>query len=545
MVGAMDAAAPDFRTRLPVVAQGGMVCTSQPLAAAAGARILEAGGNATDAAVATAAALAVTEPCNTGPGGDCFALVYDAAADAVSALNGSGRAPAALDLELLAREGLDGGLPEHHPHTVTVPGAVAGWADALERRGSLPMATVLEPAVRLAEAGFAVTPVIAVQWAAGVPTQLAHWPGGEELAVEGRGPRPGEIFRNPGLARTLRLVAEGGAEAFYTGPPGRAIAAAVRDAGGVLSEADLAEHRSTWEEPIHTTYRGLRVWECPPNGQGLAALLALGLLRGVDLAGQDPLGPERLHLLVEAMRLAFADARRYVADPASAEVPVVELLSEGYLRERRALLDPRRAHPDASFGRPRPGAGTVYLCAVDRDGNACSFINSNYKGFGSGIVPRGFGFSLQNRGLGFDLDPAHPNALAPRKRPYHTIIPGLLTREEGGLWGPFGVMGGFMQPQGHLQVVCALADDGLDPQAALDRPRFCIPTGTADGDVLLEEGIPEATLAELAARGHRVQRVGGYGRILFGKGQAIRRDAGGALWGGSDLRADGVPVPCL
>jgi len=536
---------PDLASRLPVVAEGGIVCTSQPLAAAAGAWILAAGGNATDAAVATAAALAVTEPCNTGPGGDCFALFYDGAGGGVSALNGSGRAPAALDLEVLAREGLGQGLPDHHPHSVTVPGAVAGWADALERHGSLPLATVLEPAVRLAEAGFPVTPVIAVQWDTGVRTQLSRWPGGEELALEGRGPRPGETFRNPGLAHTLRVVAEKGAKGFYEGPAGRAIVAAVREAGGLLSEADLAEHRSTWEEPIHTSYRGLRVWECPPNGQGLAALLALNLLRGLDLSEHPPLGAERLHLLVEAMRLAFADARRYVADPAATEIPVADLLSEAYAEERRRLLDPQRAHPDASFGRPRPGAGTVYLCAVDRAGNACSFINSNYKGFGSGIVPRGFGFSLQNRGLGFALDPAHPNALAPRKRPYHTIIPGLLTREEGGLWGPFGVMGGFMQPQGHLQVVSAIADEGLDPQAALDRPRFCIPTGTADGDVLVEDGIPEDVLAGLAARGHRVQRVSGYGRILFGKGQAIRRDPGGALWGGSDPRADGVPVPCL
>jgi len=534
-----------FRSdRTPVLARGGMVCTSQPLAAAAGVHMLDAGGNAADAAVAAAAALAVVEPCSTGIGGDCFALFYDAATGEVSALNGSGRAPAALDLERVERDGFGDGLPPHHAHTVTVPGACAGWADSLERHGRLPLARVLEPARALAEEGFPVSPVIAVQWAALAQSQLGNSPGGAELLVDGRAPRAGEVFRNPGMARTLRALADAGPRGFYEGEAGAAIARAVQQHGGALCEADLAAHRSTWEEPISSVYRDLRVWECPPNGQGLAALIALNLLSGFELDGQDPLGPDRLHLLVESMRLAFADSRWFVADPAQSPAPVAELLSESYAAERRKGIDPARANPDAKRGTPVAGSDTVYLCAADADGNACSFINSNYMGFGTGIVPDGFGFSLQNRGFGFSLDPGHPNALAPGKRPYHTIIPGMLTREsDGSLYGPFGVMGGFMQPQGHVQVVVALADDGADPQRALDRPRFCIGSGSADGAISLEAGIPDATLAELAARGHDVSRIEGYGRISFGKGQVIRRDPTGVLWGGSDPRADGCALP--
>lgn len=541
----MEADLPAFDSlRMPALGTGGMVASSQPLATAAGLRILASGGNAADACVATAGALAVTEPCNTGIGGDCFALFYDAASGAVSALNGSGRAPAELTLERVHAAGLEGAIPWSHPLAITVPGACAGWQDTLERFGTLPLARVLEPAVELAERGFPVAPIAARQWALGARIQLSRQPGGHELLLDGRAPRPGEIFRNPGMARTLRTVAEHGKKGFYEGEPARAIAAAVQSAGGCLSEADLAEHRSTWETPISTVYRDLRVWECPPNGQGLAALLALNLVGGFDLASLDPLGPDRWHLLIEAMRLAFADARPLIADPAMLPIPVEELLSPAYADTRRREIDPRRANLEARSGQPLGGSDTVYFCAVDARGNACSFINSNYWMFGTGIVPEGFGFPLQNRGSGFSLDPGHANALAPRKRPYHTIIPGMLTREaDGSLYGPFGVMGGFMQPQGHLLVASALADDGLDPQRALDRPRFCINSGTADGEVALEQGLPEATAAELEARGHAVSRVSGFARVQFGRGQVIRRDPNGALWGGSDPRADGCAMP--
>jgi gamma-glutamyltranspeptidase/glutathione hydrolase len=545
--------------RSPVLARRGMVASSQPLASQAGLSILVQGGNAADAAVATAAALNVTEPTSTGLGGDMFALFYDARARQVTALNGSGRAPTALTIDLLEQQNLISNrpskisnqtrqLPPYHAHTVTVPGACAGWCDLITRHGTMPLAEILAPAIRLAEEGFPVAPLTAHFWQRGAENQLASAPGGRALTLDGRGPRAGEIFRNPGLARAFRAIAEGGKEAYYQGDIARSIAQVVQEAGGAMTVEDLAAHESTWDEPISTTYRGVRVWECPPNGQGLAALIALNALEGFELSKQDPLGVERWHLLIEAMRLAFADTRWYVADPKFFDIPLAGLLSKEYAATRRQIINPERATLDTQRGAPVAGSGTVYFCVVDGQGNACSFINSNYMGFGTGIVPAGaagpWGFTLQNRGHNFSLDPAHPNALAPHKRPYHTIIPGLLTREaDGSLYAPFGVMGGFMQPQGHMQVVVGMIDDGLDPQAALNRPRFCIDSASAGGKVHLERGIPRATLAELAKRRHPLQPdVSGYARALFGRGQIIRREPDGVLWGGSDPRADGCAM---
>lgn len=543
--------------RSPVLGRRGMVATSQPLAVAAGLEILAAGGNAADAAVATAAALNVTEPTSTGIGGDAFALFYQVATGTVTALNGSGRAPAALSLERLEREGFQGVLPAFHAHTITVPGACAAWCDLVARHGRLPLLRVLAPAIRLAEEGFPVAPVTAFHWARGAARQLAAAPNGGELLIDGRAPRPGEIFRNPALARTLRLVAEGSARAFYQGPIAEAIAQVVRDAGGCLDESDLAAHRSDWPRPITTTYRGYRVWECPPNGQGLAALLALNILEGFDPADMPRGSALRLHRQIEALRLAFADTRWFAADPATDPAPLSQLLSKRYADTRRALLRDDRAVSDPRRGTPVAGSDTVYLSVVDWEGNACSFINSNYMGFGTGIVPQGWGFTLQNRGLGFSLDPDHPNRLAPGKRPYHTIIPSLITRAASAasaamaqmppsgedLFACFGVMGGFMQPQGHVQVAMGLIDDHLDPQAVLDEPRFCIADGTAGGAVAMEEGIPVAVMADLAARGHSVVPTSGHARAIFGRGQAILRDADtGVLSGGSDPRADGCAM---
>jgi gamma-glutamyltranspeptidase / glutathione hydrolase len=529
--------------RSPVYGRGGMAAASQPLAVAAGIRILSNGGNAADAAVAIAAALNVTEPTSTGIGGDMFALFFDANTKKVSALNGSGRAPAGLTLERLKNEGF-AELPPFHAYTVTVPGACAGWCDLIDRHGTKALTEILSPAIELAEEGFPVAPMTSYFWARSAGRQLASAPNGRELTIDGRGPRPGEIFRNPGLARTLRQVAAGGKRAFYEGEVAEAIARVIQEAGGCLTTEDLAAHRSTWETPISVTYRGYRVYECPPNGQGLAALIALNLLEGFDLAGLDPVSADRLHFEIEAMRLAFADARWYVSDPQFSDIPVSELLSKEYANERRKLIDPRRAATDHRRGAPVASSDTVYFSVADELGNACSFINSNYMGFGTGIVPKGWGFTLQNRGHNFDLNPAHPNALAPRKRPYHTIIPAMAAREnDGSLYASFGVMGGFMQPQGHVQVLAALTDSGLDPQAALDLPRFCIDDGTAGGEVALEDGIPESVLAELRRRGHPLRRVTGWERALFGRGQIILRNREtGVLSGGSDPRADGLAV---
>lgn len=551
---------PDFSSRRSTVyGKGGMVASSQPLATAAGLEILARGGNAADAAVATAAALNVCEPTSTGLGGDMFALFYDAQTGAVSALNGSGRAPAGLSLERLRKEGLltvDSGpetvsppstvhglrsLPPFHAYTVTVPGACAGWLDLLERHGTLEVVDVLAPAIRLAEQGFPVAPLTSYFWRAGAERQLKTAPNGRELTIDGRGPNPGETFRNLGLARTLRQIAEGGKKAFYEGPIAEAIVEVLQKAGGCMTPADLAAHVSTWEQPASVTYGGYRVHECPPNGQGITALMALNLLEGFDLSALDPLSPERLHLEIESLRLAFADTRWYVADPAVVQVPVEQLLSKEYAAERRKLIDRKRATLDQLHGRPFTSSDTVYFCAVDRWGNACSFINSNYMGFGTGIVPKGWGFTLQNRGHNFSLDPQHPNVLAPGKRPYHTIIPGMITKADGPLFAAFGVMGGFMQPQGHVQVFLAL-NDGLDPQAALDLPRFCLEDGNASDTVALEAGIPPKVMATLAEMGHPIKPVSGWERALFGRGQVILRDGDGTLAGGSDPRADGCAM---
>jgi gamma-glutamyltranspeptidase / glutathione hydrolase len=540
----------DFKSRRsPVFGLRGMVAASQPLAVAAGLETLSQGGNAADAAVAAAAALNVTEPTSTGLGGDCFALYYEAATRQVSALNGSGRAPAGLTLERLQREGFldspsEAELPPYHPYTITVPGAAAGWCDLIKRFGRLSLTKVLAPAIRLAEEGFPVAPITAYFWQRGAERQLKTAPGGQELTIAGRAPRAGEIFRNPGLARTLTHLAEGGKRAFYQREIAESIAQVVGACGGCLTVADLANHHSTWEAPVSTTYRDVRVWECPPNGQGLTALLALNILEGFDLAANSPLSTERLHLQIEAMRLAFADARWYIADPAFQPAPLKELLSKEYAAARRKLINRQRAALDQRHGTPVASSDTVYLSVVDGDGNACSFINSNYMGFGTGIVPSGWGFSLQNRGHNFSLVPDHPNALAPGKRPYHTIIPAMATRSaDDSLYACFGVMGGFMQPQGHVQVISGLVDDGLDPQAALDRPRFCIEDGTAAGRVALETGIPAQVLEQLREMGHPLYSVSGQERALFGRGQVILRDPQtGVLQGGSDPRADGCAM---
>jgi gamma-glutamyltranspeptidase / glutathione hydrolase len=532
--------------RSPVLGRYGMAAASQPLAVAAGLSILRQGGTAADAAVAIAAGLNVTEPGSTGLGGDAFALFFDAKTRVVSALNGSGRAPKALTLERLQREGFNKELPPLHPYTITVPGACAAWFDIVERFGRLPMTTILAPVIRLAEEGFPVAPLTGVGWQRSAQSLLSKTLNGTELTINGKGPGPGEIFSNPGLARTFRTIAEGGKNAYYQGKIAEGIVDIIREAGGCMSLEDLAQHHSTWEQPISINYHGIRIYECPPNGQGLAALLALNLLEGFDLASLPALSAERLHLEIEAMRLGFSDARYFVADPAFNPAPLTELLSKEYASERRKLIDPRRAIPAVTHGLPG-GHDTVYFSVVDGEGNACSFINSNYMGYGTGIVPRGWGFSLQNRGLGFSLDPQHPNVIQPGKRPYHTIIPAMATYEkDGALFASYGVMGGFMQPQGHMQVTVAQIDDHLDPQASLDRPRFSIEPNSTTSRVSLELGIPDRVMASLAEMGHAVTPISGLNRSMFGRGQIIQRDPQtGVLCAGSDPRADGCAMTLI
>jgi gamma-glutamyltranspeptidase / glutathione hydrolase len=532
--------------RSPVLGLGGMVATSQPLAAQAGLEVLRAGGNAADAAVATGAALGVTEPISTGIGGDMFALYYDAATGQVHAVNGHGRAPAALSLDALREcgyERLDTQPERFSVHTVTVPGAAAGWADLVARHGRLPLAEALQPAIRLAEQGHPVSPVIARYWELGAERIRSASPNGGEMLIDGRAPRAGEVWRNPGLAAVLRELAEGGPEAFYLGRAGQAIVEVAQELGGLLDLDDLAAHESTFEPPISTTYRGYTVYECPPSGQGLVALIALNILEGCDLAAMRESGranAEYLHTVIEAVRLAFEDGRTHIADPAMAEVPVERLLSKEHAAARRALIDPSRA---LELHGPFGASDTVYAAIVDGEGNACSFINSNYNGFGTAIVPRGCGFTLHNRGSGF-FEAGLPNALAPRKRPYHTIIPAMSTDAGGALHACFGVMGGWHQPQGHVQILVNLVDHQLDPQAALDEPRFSIYQDPPYGAVSLEDAVPAEVAGALEAKGHRITRHSGFDRTAaFGRGQIIVRDpASGALWGGSDPRADGAAV---
>jgi len=521
--------------RSPVLARHGMVATSQPLAAMAGLRVLIDGGNAADAAVTTAAMLNVVEPMSTGVGGDCFTLIYDASTGQVTALNGSGRAPEAFTLEQAEQIDLRE-VPLTGALSVTVPGTVSGWAALLERFGTMSLGECLGPAISTAEEGFPVTERISAGWRE-AEQKLSEEP--EAARVYLPVPRPGEIHRQPDLAGTLRTISENGSAAFYHGPLAEKIATCVQGKGGYLTIDDLAAHSATWETPISINYRGVEVLEHPPNGQGLAALLALNIVEAVDLGGMEFFGAERWHWMIEAMRLGMVDAGRYVADPAMSDVPVSALLSKEYAAGGRSLIVANKALPLAAPGQPEH-QDTVYLSVVDSHGNAVSFINSLYHGFGSGLVVPGTGICLQNRGACFVLDEGHPNALAGGKRPYHTIIPAMALRD-GSLWLSFGVMGGFMQPQGHLQVLSNLVDHGLDPQAALDAPRFRVDE-RGGPQVSIETGVPAKTYKALEAMGHCVLLQPAFWSG-FGGGQiiAVHSDTG-VLEGGSDPRKDGCAV---
>jgi gamma-glutamyltranspeptidase/glutathione hydrolase len=512
-----------------------MVATSQPRAVEAGLDVLRRGGNAFDAAVTAAAVLNVVEPMSTGIGGDCFALLYLADGGEIEALNGSGRAPEALGLDEFQKRGLHA-VPTTGMLPVTVPGTVDGWATLLDAHGTLSLGDALMPAVRYAEEGFHVTPIIAAQWAQCADKLRATPDGASHYLVDGeRAPRAGERFRIPALARTLRQIAEEGRDAFYRGSVAEAIVSFSEQNGGFLSLTDLARHTSSWVDPITCTYRGYRVYECPPNGQGLAALLALNIYEGLDSAGLSLHSAQRLHLLIESMKLGFADAFTYVADPDRVDIPLDQLLSEEYAAARRAMIEPDRAISQPPPGHPT-GNDTVYLTVVDDQGNACSFINSIYHAFGSGMVAGDTGICLQNRGACFVLDPEHRNGWAPGKRPYHTIIPSLITLD-GQLVASYGVMGGFMQPQGHLQVVSNFIDHGLGAQELMDAPRFRVSRNMQE--VSVEQGISPAVVKELRAMGHNVgspQALSG----RFGGGQIILVDEqSGAYVGGSDPRKDG------
>lgn len=538
------------------------MASSQPLATGAGLDILKKGGNAADAAVAAAAVLNLTEPFSTGLGGDCNCLFYDAKTHSVLGLNGSGRSPQSLTLDLLREEGFDENnpLPPVHAHLVTVPGAAAGWCDTISLFGSkkLSLAEILQPAIDLAERGFPVTEVTAFHWEKNASTLLRPGnPHGEDLLIQGRSPKSGQIFKNAHLAQTFKELAQSGKKGFYEGRIASAIVDVVRKNGGVLSLQDLREHTSTEVKPTFTDYKGVRIWELPPNGQGIIALMALNMLERFNIKELCHNSADYLHLLTETIKLSLADSSWFCADPTKVHVPVNELLSKPYCRQRSELINLQRASSQCLHGNPSEACGdTVYFSVVDKDGNACSFINSNCLAFGTGLVPEGCGFTLHNRGCQFSLGVDHPNRLAPGKRPCHSIIPALATSAATGqLLCSFGVMGGIMQPQGQVQVLLNMMEFGMNPQAALDAPRFHVEYVKPGGvwKVSLEEGISQLAAQDLITRGHKVNwPVSGHNRSLFGRGQIITKgtwwklgpvasgeDDGDVLWAGSDPRADG------
>ncbi len=523
-----------------VVSRHGIVASEHPLASQAGAMILAQGGSAVDAAVAANAAMAVVAPMMCGMGGDLFALVYEAKTGKLYGLNASGWAPAQLTPEFLRSQGLTN-MPQNGIHSVTVPGAVDGWQKLLDRFGRLKFSKVLAPATHYAEDGFPITELVAAYWS-GSEKMLKRDPGATKTYLpNGRAPRLGEVFRNPDLASSYRQIIRSGRKAFYDGPIGHRLVQFSRRQGGTLTLDDLKQFSAEWVEPISTTYRGWTVSEIPPNGQGIAALTMLNLMENFPFTEWGPNSAKSLHVMIEAKKLAYADMLRYVADPKFSQVPVSGILSKDYARERAKLIDLNKANCQVDSGQPpRTGTDTTYLCAVDKEGNVVSFIQSNYAGFGSGLVADGTGFALQNRGGLFSLDSSHPNLLAGHKRPLHTIIPGFMSK--GDLRIAFGIMGGFNQSQAHAQFVSNVADHQMNIQAALEAARF---TKLSFGgcDVQMEARIPAAIRTELTARGHQIQVRGDFAQAVGG-GQAVMRNYATAVnFGGSDPRKDGAAIP--
>ncbi len=539
-----------FATRSVVLARNGMAATSHPLATQIAIDILKKGGNAIDAAIAANAALGLMEPTGCGIGGDLFAIVWINKEKKLYGLNASGRSPRALTLEEFRKMGLEE-IPTFGPLAVSVPGCVDGWYELHNKFGKLPMQEILAPAIKYAREGFPVTQLIAYYWKIAERRygNYKEKPEFENFAKTflpgGRAPREGEIFRNPDLANTLEMIAREGRDAFYKGEIARIIDRYSKRVGAYLRYQDLAEHRSTWVEPVSTNYRGYDVWELPPNGQGIAVLQMLNILEAFDLKAMGHNSAEYLHHLIEAKKIVYEDRARFYADPDFNKIPIKELISKEYAAERRKLLNPKRASRRIPAGDPKlEHSDTIYLTVADKDRNMISLIQSNYTGFGSGLVPDGLGFGLQNRGALFTLQEGHFNTYAPNKRPFHTIIPAFVTKD-GKPFLSFGVMGGAMQPQGHVQILCNIIDFGMNVQEAGDAPRFrhfgsSQPTGqvmTDGGEVALESGIPMEVRRALAQMGHRIRFVSGG----FGGYQAILYDAKNDVYhGASESRKDGM-----
>jgi gamma-glutamyltranspeptidase/glutathione hydrolase len=557
----------NFNSRRSVVyGTHGIVVSAQPLACEAGLEILRKGGNAADAAVATAAALNVTQPQSCGIGGDCFALYFDAKTKKVSALNGTGRSPKALTLEKVRQMGITGKeIPYNNLNAVTVPGAIDGFIDTLKLFGSgrVSLAEVLAPAIRLAEEGYPVSEITAHEWACYEESIKQASNNGNDMLRNGKAPQTGDIMKMPYLSKTFREIADKGRDGFYRGPVAEAIIELIQSKGGVMTLDDLAEHTSTPVEPISISYgehdgKCIRLWECPPNGQGIVALMAIGILE--EMQKQHKIPPletlehnsaEYIHALVEALRLAFVDACFFVTDPDVEHVPVEQLLSRPYLAKRAESFDPKAANKKIKHARPVNSSDTVYFAVTDPEGNACSFISSLFTpSYGTAAVPKNCGFTLNSRGSEFILEEGHPNCLAGGKRPYHSVIPAMVTRENGELIACYGVMGGYMQPQGHVQVLMNMFHHRFSIQAALDVARFCIgvsvsedPNKNINSELFLEDGICDEVVEKLKSMGHDVKLVKGYERCMFGRGHIIAtvpNTEKRSVWAaGSDPRGDG------
>ena len=530
-----------FAMRSPVLATSAMAATSQPLATQVALDVMKSGGNAIDAAIAANALLGLVEPTGNGIGGDLFAIVWHAETEKLYGLNASGRSPQSLSRQWFIDQGYTS-IPSHGPLPVSVPGTVDGWYMLHDRFGRLPMPKLLQPTIDYAEKGFPVSQLIAYYWQRSVAI-LEKWPGFvDQFTKDGRAPAEGDIWRNPGLASTLKALAKGGRDAFYQGQIARTIAAYMQDNGGFLSLQDLADHRGNWIEPVSTNYRGYDVWELPPNGQGIAALQILNIVEQFDVANMGRESAEFVHLFTEAKKLAFEDRAKYYADPDFNKIPVRQLISKPYAQSRAKLIDQTRASRAYSAGKLLEEGDTIYLTTADSEGNMVSLIQSNYRGMGSGMTPPGLGFILQDRGEMFSLEEGHFNQFEGGKRPFHTIIPAFVTKD-GKPWMSFGLMGGAMQPQGHAQIIINMVDFGLDVQAAGDAPRIhhsgsSEPTGEkmTDGGILnLETGYPLATIRQLMRMGHKIQYANG----PYGGYQAIYRADNDVYWGATESRKDG------
>jgi len=531
----------NFATRSEVIAQNGMACTSQPLATQAALDILKSGGNAIDAAIAANAVLGLVEPTGNGIGGDLFAIVWDAETEQLYGLNASGRSPYELTLDYFKENDYES-IPALGPLPVSVPGAVDGWFELHNKFGKLPMETILSPAINYARGGFPLTEVIAYYWQRNAEI-LKDFPGFQEIFMPGeKAPQKGDVFKNPYLANTLELIATEGRDVFYKGEIAEKIVDYVRGQGGFLSMKDFEDHTSEWVEPISTNYRGYDVWELPPNGQGTAVLQMLNILENYDIAEMGFGSPEYMHLFIEAKKLAFEDRAKFYSDPDFNDLPIDELISKQYGKERAELINPERAARSYPAGELEQG-NTIYLTTADKDGNMVSLIQSNYRGMGSGMTPGKLGFILQDRGELFSLDEGHMNVYEPHKRPFHTIIPAFITKD-GEPFISFGLMGGGMQPQGHTQIVCNIVDFGMNLQEAGDAPRIrhegsSQPTGekmTDGGTVFLESGFDYETIRELISKGHTIQ----FSHGAYGGYQAIMRDNENKVYfGASESRKDG------